>query len=155
MFDWLKALFSPPRPAGPPQSLRKFGPDDETLTRDGVSVEECGWKITSGASRTVRLFEVAEPGVEQCMLTYRAQLKTENAEKRVFLEMWCRFPGRGEFFSKGFHHAISGTTDWASCETPFYLKKGERPDLVKLNLVTEGAGTVRVREIELLCTPLA
>jgi hypothetical protein len=69
--------------------------------------------------------------------------------------MWCRFPGRGEFFSKGLHHAVKGTTDWVSCETPFRLKKGQRPDLLKLNLVVEGRGKVGIKDVQLLRTPLS
>jgi hypothetical protein len=68
--------------------------------------------------------------------------------------MWCRLPGRGEFFSKGFNHALKGSTDWASCETPFFLRKEQRPDLVKLNLVAEGPATVWIRDVELLKTAL-
>jgi hypothetical protein len=68
--------------------------------------------------------------------------------------MWCRLPGRGEFFSKGLQQGVKGTTDWSSYETPFILKAGQRPDLIKLNLVGEGAGTVWIKEVELLRTPL-
>ncbi len=46
-------------------------------------------------------------------------------------------------------------TDWSSHEVPFYLKKGQRPDLIKLNVVFEGGGTVWIRALELLQTPLA
>jgi hypothetical protein len=88
------------------------------------------------------------------MLTYRAQMKTENLEGGAYLEMWCRLPGRGEFFSRGFQHNVRGTTDWASYEIPFYLKEGQRPDLLKLNVVVEGKGTLWLRNVELLQTPL-
>ena len=90
----------------------------------------------------------------QCLLTYRAKLKAEAISGRAYLEMWCRVPGRGEFFSKGFHQAIKGTADWASCEIPFYLRKGQRCDLVKLNLMVEGGGKVWVKDVELLKTPV-
>ncbi|MDP2810692.1 MAG: hypothetical protein Q8O34_11140 [Rhodocyclaceae bacterium] len=155
MFDWLKTLLTPPKPTGPPRRLRLFEPAEATLSRDGVSADEGGWRIDANAPRTVSLFEVAQPGVDRCVLTYRAQLKTAGVSGRVYLEMWCRFPGPGEFFSKGFDQALSGTTDWVVREIPFYLKKGQQPDLIKLNLAVEGAGTVWVREIELLTTPLA
>jgi len=141
-------------PAGPPVPVRVFGPTDRPISQDGVTVEAGGWRIDSRERRTVRLFEVASPGVESCMLTYRAQLKFRESQGPVYLEMWCRVPGLGEFFSKDFDHAMKGSADWGSYEVWFYLKKGQRPDLVKLNLVTEGAGTVWVREIELLKTPL-
>ena len=68
--------------------------------------------------------------------------------------MWCRLPEMGEFFSKGLDNTVSGTTDWASYETPFFLQKGQRPDLIKLNVVLEGAGTLWIKDIVLRKMPL-
>lgn len=155
MLEWLKSLFKSPRPAGPPRTVRSFGASDQPITRDGVVLTDDGWRIDSGETRTVRLFEVIEPGVQQSILTYRCRMKTANVRGRAYLEMWCQFPGRGDYFSKGFHHAARGTNDWASYETPFYLKKGQRPDLIKLNLVLEEGGTVWLKDLELLATPLS
>jgi hypothetical protein len=125
-----------------------------TITQDGVTTTQDGWCIESHGKRTVRLFEVPVRGIEQCILTYRAQMETADVQGGVYLEMWCRLPGRGEFFSRGFHHKVKGTTGWASYETPFYLKKGECPDLIKLNLVFEGSGVVSMKDVKLLKTPL-
>ena len=86
------------------------------------------------------------------MLTYRARLKSANLDGRAFLEMWCRLPGKGEFFSRGLAQTVSGTTEWASFETPFRLRKGQRPDLVKLNLMIEGYGKVWIKDVQLLKT---
>lgn len=155
MLAWLKSLFQVPEPVGPPETVRVFMPDEPTITVDGVTVAEGGWLIDVKRPSPIRLFEVPDPGLEQCLLTYRAKLRTEDLKGRAFLEMWCRFPGRGEFFSKGFQQSVLGTTDWASYEIPFYLKRGQRPDLIKLNLVVEGVGRIRMKEIELLRTPLA
>jgi hypothetical protein len=49
---------------------------------------------------------------------------------------------------------VSGTTDWASYEVAFLLKKGQKPDLIKLNLVVEGKGQIWLKAVELLKTPL-
>jgi len=154
MFNWLKSLFKPPEPAGPPQKIRDFSSSEKPITSSGVTVDQDGWRIEFHERQSVPLFEVPDPGIEQCMLTYRAQIKTENLQERAYLEMWCRLPGRGEFFSKGFHQAVKGTTDWASYEVPFYLKKGQSPDLIKLNVAAEGQGTLWIKNIELLQTPL-
>jgi hypothetical protein len=81
-------------------------------------------------------------------------MRTEKVKGRAYLEMWCRLPGRGEFFSKGFANAVKGSRDWATYEVPFYLKAGQKPDLVKLNLVIEGGGKVWLRRLELLSAPL-
>jgi hypothetical protein len=154
MLDWLKSLFKPPEPAGQPQTIQAFGSSDKPITSSGVTSDQDGWRIEFQDGQSVPLFKVPDPGVEQCMLTYRAKIKSENLEGRAYLEMWCRLPGRGEFFSKGLHRPVQGTTDWASYEIPFYLKKGQCPDLVKLNVTAEGRGTLWIKDIELLQTPL-
>lgn len=152
---WLRSLFGGARPSGPTERVRGFSTADPTRSRDGVTVEGGAWRVDAAEKRTVRLFEVPDPELEQCLLTYRARLRTEGLAGRAYLEMWCRLPGRGEFFSRGMHQAVKGTTAWCSHETPFRLKAGQRPDLIKLNLVVEGAGTVWVSGVELLRTPLA
>ena len=148
-------MFSGPQPSGPPVELKQFSISDPVISQDQVTVEEDAWRITGGAeSQTVHFFEVQDPDVDQCMLAYRAQIKTENVEGKVYLEMWCRLPGKGEFFSKGLHNAVSGTNDWASYEIPFYLKQGQKPDLLKLDLTIEGSGSVWIKDIQVSQTPL-
>ncbi|HUG66289.1 MAG TPA: DUF4019 domain-containing protein, partial [Pirellulaceae bacterium] len=130
-------------------TLGSFNPPAEPITQDGVEVADGGWKITAAETRTVRLFEAPLPPLAAGPFFYRAKLKTENVKDRAFLEMWVRFPGEGEFFSKGFHNAVSGTNGWAEYEIPFFLKKGQQPDLAKLNLTIEGSGTVWIKDIQL------
>ena len=154
MINWLKSIFSQPQPSGPPETIRQFRTTDHTLSQGTITVVQDCWVVDSKEEQTIRLFEVQEPQAEQCLVTYRAKLKTDGLAGRAFLEMWCRLPGRGEFFSKGLNQAAKGTTDWASYEIPFSLKKGQRPDLIKLNLVIEGKGKVWLRDIQLLKTPM-
>jgi hypothetical protein len=103
----------------------------------------------------VRLFEIDDINVENATLIYRAKLKTVNVDGKVYLEMWCHFPGKGEFFSRGLATPLTGTTDWTTEETPFFLKKGEKPDYVKLNLVIDGTGTVWIDAVSLLRAPIS
>jgi len=143
--------------AGPKQtakSLKTFTTADPTISKDLTVTDDKAWLADCKKAQTIRLFEVENPGVEQCMVTYRVKLKTENLAEPAYLEMWCRFPGKGEFFSRGLDHTVTGSNDWASYETPFFLKKGEKPDLIKLNLVVKGAGKVWVRDVQLLKSPL-
>jgi hypothetical protein len=132
-----------------PVPLATFTTADPTLT-DDVVVDGDAWLIDSAEPQVVRLFEVPDPGVDQGLLAYRASLKSQNFSGRTYLEMWCRLPGRGEFFSRGVNQTISGTTEWSSFQIPFRLKKGQRPDLIKLNLAVEGHGKVWIKDIELL-----
>lgn len=155
MLKWLKSIFTGPQPAGPPEAIRRFEVTDPIIAGESVTVAEDAWMIDSKGNQTVRLFEVEGPQLEQCLLTYRARMKAEAVSGRAYLEMWCRLPGRGEFFSKGLNQTITGTTDWCSYEIPFYLKKGQRPDLIKLNVVIEGTGKIWLKDVELLKTPLS
>lgn len=155
MLSWLKSIFSPPKPSGPPETIRLFGTTDAPLSQGCITLAQDSWLVNVAEGQTVRLFEVKDPQAEQCLVTYRAMLKTDGLAGRAFLEMWCRFPGHGEFFSKGLNQAVKGTTNWASYETPFFLKKGQRPDLIKLNLVIEGKGKVWIKDVQLLKTPLS
>jgi hypothetical protein len=106
-------------------------------------------KISADSPTTVRLFEIGDIDVDDTRLVYRARLRTEGVQGQVYLEMWCHFPGGGEFFSRALHSPISGSVNWVSQETPFFLEKGQKPDLVKLNLVIDGSGTVWVDEVVL------
>lgn len=111
-------------------------------------------KIAAPDSMTVRLYETGEIDVENARLVYRARLRTEDARGPVYLEMWCRFPGKGEYFSRGVEQALAGTNDWTSVEIPFLLEAGENPDNVRLNLVIGGPGTVWIDDVHLARAPL-
>ena len=135
-------------------ALRKtFNPPDKPISGELIVTEDNAWAASCTSTQTFRLFEVPDPGVEQCTVSYRAKLKTEGLVGRAYLEMWCQIPGMGESFSRGLGNTISGSSDWATCQTPFFLKAGEKPDLIRLNLVVEGAGKVFVKDIELTTSP--
>ena len=134
----------------PERALKKFNASDSTISRDLKLTDDKAWFVDCTKSQTIRLFEITDPGVEQCMIIYRAKLKSEGLDGQAYLEMWCRFPGKGEFFSRGLDNPVSGSHDGASSQTPFWLKKGEKPDMIKLNLVVKGTGKVWVKDVEVL-----
>jgi hypothetical protein len=154
MFELLRSFLSPLRPTGPQESIVIFTTADHVITQDAVSREAGVWRIDSKEARIVRLFEIAGREIELAMLTYSAQLRTQDVRGGVYLEMWCRISGRGEFFSRDVAHKVTGTNDWASYETQFHLKRGQAVELLKLNLVIEGPGTVWVRDVQLFRTLL-
>ncbi len=131
------------------------------LTRSGIELDSevtsdgnGSVRITAVGQTVARLFEVPDPGVENARLLYRARLRTENVAGQVYLEMWCHFEGKGEFFSRGLHSPLSGSVDWTTQEIPFFLQAGENPDLLKLNVVVTGPGSVWVDDIVLSKGPL-
>ncbi len=134
---------------------------DGILTRSGVQLDKQissdgkgSIKVVATQPTVVRLFEVSGIEVEEARLIYRAKVRTEEVEGQVFLEMWCHFPAKGEFFSRGLQSPLTGTTNWTTQETPFFLKKGEKPDLIKLNLVVKGKGVAWIDDARLLKGPL-
>src|SRR5215203_5203789 len=133
MINWLKSIFSRPQPSGPPETIRQFRTTDRTFSQGVITVAQDGWLVDSKEGQTIRLFEIQEPQAEPCLISYRAKMKTDSLAGRAFLEMWCRLPGSGEFFSKGLNQAVSGTVNWARYEITFYLKRAQKPDLIKLN----------------------
>jgi hypothetical protein len=135
------------------KTLKTFTTTDPTISK-AVHASGDAWMVKSTKEQIIRLFEVAEPAVEDCKVIYRAKLKTEDLSGPAYLEMWCRFPGLGEAFSRGLDNQVTGSNDWASYEIPFFLKKGEKPDLIKLNLVVKGSGKVWIKDVELLKGPL-
>jgi hypothetical protein len=143
--------------------LKRFPLDslEGVVTQSGVQIDKevssdgnGSLRITATGPTVARLFELGDIDVENARLIYQAKLRTQGVEGQVYLEMWCHFPGKGDFFSRGLQTPLTGTTNWTTEETPFFLKKGENPDNVKLNLVLNGKGTVWIDDIRLLKAPL-
>ncbi|MFZ5906133.1 MAG: hypothetical protein ACOYVJ_01820 [Nitrospirota bacterium] len=123
---------------------------DETISSDGKG----SLKIVAREPVVVRLFETGDLDVENARVTYQAKVRTEGLEGQAFLEMLCSFTGKGEFFSRGLQSPLSGTMEWTTVETPFFLQKGQNPENIKLNLVVNGRGTVWIDGIRLIKGPL-
>ena len=145
--------------------LKRFPVDtmEGIITQSGVEIDKQissdsngSLRITASEETVVRLFEIRlseaylVTSMKGTRLIYQAKVRTENVEGQVYLEMWCHFPGKGEFFSRGLMTSLTGTTDWTAVETSFFLKKGQNPDNVKLNLVIDGKGTAWIDDIRLL-----
>jgi len=124
------------------------------LDKDISSDQRGSLRITTSTPTTLRLYETGDINIDDTRLIYQAKLRTAGLEGQVYLEMWCHFPGKGEFFSRALHAPLTGTTEWILQETAFFLKKGENPDDIKLNIVINGKGTVWIDDLRLLKGPL-
>lgn len=133
----------------------------DVITRSNVAFDSAisfdgkgSVRVDAPGHMVVNLYEVTDADVDNARLVYRAKVKTKDVDGRVFLEMRCVFQGKGEYFSRGLDTLLTGTNDWTTQETPFFLKKGQRPEVVKLNLVITGKGTVWIDEVKLIRGPL-
>jgi hypothetical protein len=110
--------------------------------------------VTTEEPITVTLYDLGDMDLENVELDYAAEVKCEDVDGQVFIEMVCVFPEKGDFFSRALGSELSGTTDWTLQETPFYLQVGENPGNVLLNLVINGSGTAWIDDIRVTGTPL-
>jgi len=69
---------------------------DPNISHDGRG----SLRIDAAAPVQIRLLELNNIDVEKAVLIYRAKLRSENLDGTAYLEMWCRFPGMGEYFSR-------------------------------------------------------
>lgn len=128
---------------------------DTTIATDPVVKEEGGGsiRITTAWPTVICLGEVPGIHVENAQIIYRARVRSEKLEGTAFLEMWCQVDG-GLYFSRGMESVVSGTMDWKTLQTPFFLKEGQRATKVTLNIVINGKGTVWVDDLRLMKEPL-
>lgn len=136
--------------------VKAFSPSaDKPITLGIVTADQGGWRIDPASAGAVRLFEVAGLRCDACRLVYRAKVKTRDLPASAFLEMWVRVPHKGEFFSRGLDQTVSGSLEWTSVEIPFFFQKGERADLVKLNVsFNKKGGSLWIKDVELREEPL-
>jgi hypothetical protein len=147
------------KPSAQVVELKSFSVDnmEGLITQSGVQIDKAvssdgkgSLRVTVSEPTVVRLYEVRDLNIENARLIYQAKVRTEGVKGQVYLEMWCHFPGKGEFFSRGLQNTLTGTNQWVTMETPFFLKKAESPDYVRLNLVINGKGTAWIDDIHLL-----
>jgi hypothetical protein len=126
-----------------PQPVLQF---DKSVSSDGNG----SIRIDASEPTTLFLYTIDDLHIDNTQIVYEAKVKSENLNGQTYLEMWCVFKDKGEFFSRGLENAISGTTDWETISAPFMLKENEMPDQFKLNLVVNGSGTVWIDDIRLV-----
>jgi hypothetical protein len=146
-----------------PQLIKAYPVDslDWLISTNGVELDKNvssdghgSLRITATEPTTVRLYETPNLNIENARVLYQAKLKSKDLGGKAYLEMWVHINGKGEFFSRGLDHTITGNTDWVSEEIPFFINKSLQCDSVKLDLVIDGKGTVWVDDIKLYKAPL-
>lgn len=123
---------------------------DSEITAEGKSAV----KIISPGPASICLGLIENLQVEDAgqayKLVYQAQVRARDLKGNAFLEMWCFFGSDGPYFSRGLNSYITGTTDWTTLTTPFFLQPGQTPTRITLNLYVNGSGTLWVDDIRLI-----
>ena len=141
-----------------PTELKHFPVNDlnEVVAQSGIQLDKTvsgdgngSIKIEAAGPVVIQLYNIDDVHVDNVQLIYEAKIKSEGLNGQAYLEMWCVFKDKGEYFSRGFDSIISGTTNWKTIRTVFNLKKGEMPDQIKLNVVIYGVGKIWVDDIHL------
>jgi hypothetical protein len=118
---------------------------DKNISDDGNG----SIKIETDKPVVIQLYLINNVKVDDTQIVYEANIKSEDVKGQAYLELWCVFKDKGEFFSRGFDSVISGTTDWKTIRTVFNLQKGETPNKIQLNVVVNGVGTIWIDDIHL------
>ena len=140
--------------------LSKLTLDDASSLGTTISTDPTVKQEGNGSIRistvwptTICLGEVKELNFENGRIVFRAKVKSEELEGTAFLEMWCHV-GDGQYFSRGMNSVVTGTMDWKTLQTPFFLQPGQRAKKATLNIVINGKGTVWIDDVHLLREPL-
>ncbi|HVA45817.1 MAG TPA: serine/threonine-protein kinase [Pirellulales bacterium] len=140
-------------PAVAPKVVQALRPSDKPISAGAKWVGE-ELEVTAAEAGPVRLFEVPLERIDQAVILYRFRVKADDVPSSAYPEMWTHVAGLGEFFSRGLDQKVRGSNDWMTIEIPAFLQKDQFADLVKLNLVFDGPGKVRMTDIQVLTTPL-
>jgi hypothetical protein len=141
-----------------PTELKHFPIDDLAgmVAQSGIQFDKAvssddngSIKIEAAGPVAIPLYSIDDVRTDDTQLIYEAKIKSESLSGQAYLEMWCVFKDKGEYYSRGFDSAIAGTTEWQTIKTVFLLRKNEMPDQIKLNVVVNGVGTVWIDDIHL------
>src|SRR5207245_5622204 len=134
---------SHPAPASPVE-LKHFSLDSLEGVRatTGVSFDpqissdgKGSLRIDTSQPLTLPLFEVNDLSIENAALIYQASLQSQNLRRKGLSGNVAPLSWQRRVFL-----ARAGTMSWMTSTIPFFLHAGQKPDLIRLNLVVAGKG---------------
>lgn len=163
----LQKRFGIPEPAEPFVLIRRFTPADSTVTKGGIAIVGEGWQIeayddntqslltSTDPLRSVILFEVAEPDVQECVLACQFYATVLNTEKPIKVSLGLRRPGQwGAMITTSQSTGVSSTEDFRPYQARAHFKKEADAAKVQISVQFESSGILKIRDIELLQAPV-
>lgn len=148
----IEEFFKVPEPDGAFELIRTFHPSTvQTISIDGVTIEEDCWKIESYGEKKVLLFEIAEPNVSECLLLCQAQVKTANLCKPAKLTLSAR---NSAGWTSNQYASAEGTTIWHLCKVPFHFKKQGFSESLAVSVEFQSGGVFWLKDVEILQAPV-
>lgn len=153
-------------PAEPVREVASFpvDGDQDIVDRGGENVafdrEESAdgggsLRAESARPRTVRLYEVRNPrGLEGRLIVLTARLKSVGIRGEAFPELWIHESGRSDVQVRNPAGVVLKTQDWTPVRIEYRCERGERPDLLRVNLVIDGYGRAWIDDIRITSEPL-
>lgn len=103
----------------------------------------------------MRLYELPSPrGLEGRLIVLTARLKSVGMRGLAFPELWIHAAGRNEVQVRNPVAAVAKTKDWTPVRVEYRCERGERPDLLRVNLVLDGIGRAWIDDIRISSEPL-
>lgn len=145
---------------GAPSDIEYFACDsmDKVVTTDlvafdpGFSADGKGsLKVTVEQPATVQLFEVPAPEAESAKYVFRAKVNMKDLLGDANLQMIIHFKNGGEVNA---YQTVRSPGAWTPMEVFGIVQKGQKPDMVRLNLLVNGTGTCWVDDVHLVQQPL-
>lgn len=155
MLSWLKALLAPPTPVGAPRLLKSFKHNAVPLCPRAVPVAPGEWRLAERPSGFAALFQLKNPAIESCLVTFRAEVCADRPVPDAAVELLCRVPRQRRRVIRSLPHDLRPDEGWHFFEVTLHLERGEQPSLLRLGLVTGAPANLGLRNAMVLVTEAA
>jgi hypothetical protein len=142
-------------PVNGDQDIIDRGAENVAFDREESADGGGSLRAEAGRPRTVRLYELRDPhGLEGRLIVLTARLKSVGMRGGAFPELWIHAEGRNEVQVRNPVAAVGKTRDWTPVRLEYRCERGERPDLLRVNLVLDGIGRAWIDDIRIASEPL-
>ena len=127
---------------------------DDEVSYDGLG----SIRVDSKDTTTAYIFVLYDIPVKRAKLTWEAYCKSEDLKGKAFLEMGVQISKKYRKELESYLHQskdfLRGTTNWQKIKVEFLVLENLKVDVVQLNLIIEGEGTVWIDQVRLTVLPI-